>query len=177
MKKIVTLISVFAFVLFLSTGAFAQGKGGGHGQGHAPEVSHGGDHGKAENREAHEGHKEANFEQRIEQNPALKSKLQSMLPAGTDLKTAATGFRNQGQFIAALHVSKNLGIPFDQLKAKMLGTTATPGTTTATTASTAPMSLGKAIHALKPDMSAKDAEAAADEAEKEAKLTVSKPTT
>ena len=174
MKKILTLISVFAFVLFLSTGAFAQGKGGGHGQGHAPEVSHGGDHGKAEN---HEGHKEANFEQRIEQNPALKSKLQSMLPAGTDLKTAATGFRNQGQFIAALHVSKNLGIPFDQLKAKMLGTTATTGTTTATTASTAPMSLGKAILALKPDMSAKDAEAAAAEAEKEVKLTVSKPTT
>jgi hypothetical protein len=176
MKKIVTLISVFAFVLFLSTGAFAQGKGGGHGQGHGPEVSHGGDHGKAENQQAHEGHKDANFEQRIEQNPALKAKLQSMLPAGTDLKTAASGFRNQGQFIAALHVSKNLGIPFDQLKAKMLGTTAATGTT-ATTASTAPMSLGKAILALKPGMSAKDAEAAADEAEKEAKLTVSKPTT
>src|SRR6184192_2166897 len=141
MKKILTLISVFAFVLFLSTGAFAQGKGGGH----APEVSHGGDHGKAEN---HEGHKEANFEQRIEQNPALKSKLQSMLPAGTDLKTAATGFRNQGQFIAALHVSKNLGIPFDQLKAKMTGST--------------PMSLGQAIHALKPNMSEKEADKEAE---------------
>src|SRR5438105_11979482 len=161
MKKILTLISVFAFVLFLSTGAFAQGKGGSHGQGHAPEVSHGGDHGKTEN---HEGHKEANFEQRIEQNPALKSKLQSMLPAGTDLKTAASGFRNQGQFIAALHVSKNLGIPFDQLKAKMTGST--------------PMSLGQAIHALKPNMSEKEADKEAEKAEKEAKVTLkTKPLT
>ena len=33
MKKLLTLVSVFTFVLFLSTGAFAQGKGGGQGQG------------------------------------------------------------------------------------------------------------------------------------------------
>jgi len=157
MKKILTLVSVFTFVLFLSTGAFAQGKGGGQGQGHAPGVDHRGDHEKTENRQAHEAHKEANFEQRIEQNPALKSKLQSMLPAGTDLKTAASGFRNQGQFIAALHVSKNLGIPFDQLKAKMTGST--------------PMSLGQAIHALKPNMSEKEADKEAEKAEKEAKVT------
>src|SRR5438874_12878764 len=161
MKKILTLISVFAFVLFLSTGAFAQGKGGGHGQGHAPDVSHGGHHGKTKN---NEGHKEANFEQRIEQNPALKSKLQSMLPAGTDLKTAASGFRNQGQFIAALHVSKYLGIPFDQLKAKMTGSS--------------PMSLGQAIHALKPNMSENGVHKEAEKAELEAKADIkTKPAT
>ena len=167
MKKILTLITVLSFVLCLNTGAFAQGRVGGHsqGQGHAPEVSHGGDHGKTEKQEAHEGQKDANFEQRIEQNPALKSKVQSMLPAGTDLKTAASGFRNQGQFIAALHASKDLGIPFDQLKTKMTG-------------SNPPMSLGQAIHALKPNLSEKEADKEAEKAETEAKVTLkTKPLT
>ncbi len=163
MKKTLTLISACLFVLYLSTGTFAQGRGGGHGQGRgrAPEVNHGRDHDtdrqSRETHEGHEGHKEANFEQRIEQNPALKSKVESMLPAGTNLKTAAAGFRNQGQFIAALHVSRNLGIPFNQLKAKMTGSN--------------PVSLGQAVHALKPNMSEKDADKEAAKAEKEAKVT------
>jgi hypothetical protein len=37
------------------------------------------------------------------------------------LARAAIEFRNEGQFIAALHISPNLNIPFDQLKAKMTG--------------------------------------------------------
>jgi hypothetical protein len=48
------------------------------------------------------------------------------------------GFKNQGQFIAALHVSRNLNIPFDQLKARMTGSN--------------PESLGKAIHELRPNL-------------------------
>ena len=87
-----------------------------------------------------------------------------MLPAGTNLKTAASGFRNQGQFIAALHVSKNLGIPFDQLKAKMTGSD--------------PMSLGQAIHALKPNMSENGVHKEAEKAELEAKADIkTKPAT
>jgi len=31
------------------------------------------------------------------------------------------GFKNHGQYVAAQHVSENLGIPFEQLKAKMTG--------------------------------------------------------
>src|SRR4051794_18123510 len=54
--------------------------------------------------------------QHVQNDPAFASKLQRLLPPGTDLKTAEAGFKNEGQFIAALHVSKNLGIPFDQLK-------------------------------------------------------------
>ena len=34
--------------------------------------------------------------------------------------TAAAGFRNLGQFVAAVNVSNNLGIPFLQLKSLMV---------------------------------------------------------
>jgi hypothetical protein len=54
---------------------------------------------------------------------------------------AASGFKNRGQFIAALHVSHNLNIPFDQLKADMTGTDHD--------------SLGHAIHELRPDLNSK----------------------
>jgi hypothetical protein len=52
------------------------------------------------------------------------------------VETAAAGFKNQGQFIAALHVSRNLGIPFVDLKAAMTGP--------------AHDSLGQAIQSLRP---------------------------
>jgi len=39
------------------------------------------------------------------------SNSKALLPPGTDLKTAESGFKSHGQFIAALHVSKNLNIP------------------------------------------------------------------
>jgi hypothetical protein len=90
------------------------------------------------------------------QGKPLGDRIQKMLPQGMTLNTASEGFKNQGQFIAAVHVSKNLGIPFAQLKATMLGTptTATSGTnatsTTSTSTSTNPMSLGQAIQRLKP---------------------------
>jgi hypothetical protein len=61
-----------------------------------------------------------------------------LLPAGATLSGAATGFRNEGQFVAALHVAHNLNIPFDQLKAKMTGSD--------------PVSLGKAIQELRPTL-------------------------
>src|SRR5437763_12495753 len=110
MKKIFAFVFGLGVVLYLSASIFAQGKAGGY----SP------DHDKFHVRtEGREDHKDVNFEARIERNPALKAKVESMLPAGMTLKTAASGFRNEGQFIAALHVSKNLGIPFDQLKAKM----------------------------------------------------------
>ena len=72
-------------------------------------------------------------------NAALSARIQPLLPAGSTIATASAGFPNQGEFIAALHVSQNLGIPFDQLKADL--TQAHPD------------SLGQAIHALRPDLS------------------------
>ena len=71
----------------------------------------------------------------LAKNTNLRTKLQSRLPAGTDINVAAAGFRNLGQFVAAVNVSNNLGIPFADLKAKMTGTT--------------PVSLGQAIQQLK----------------------------
>src|SRR2546425_11502781 len=166
MKKIFTLMFGLSLVIFLSSAAFAQGKSGGRGPGGPPEAAHGADHSRDADHdkshakgEARDDHKETNFESRIDRNPALKSKVESMLPAGENLKTAASGFKNRGQFLATLHASKDLGIPFDQLKAKMMGTNP-------------PMSLGQAIHALKPNLSEKDVDKEADKAEKEAKVDV-----
>lgn len=78
---------------------------------------------------------------RVTQNAGLSTQLQPLLPAGDTLAGAAAGFRNQGQFVSALHVAHNLNIPFDQLKAKMTGSDA--------------VSLGKAIQDLRPDLNDK----------------------
>jgi hypothetical protein len=75
---------------------------------------------------------------RVSQNTGLSTQLQPLLPAGATLSGAAAGFRNEGQFAAALHVAHNLNIPFDQLKTKMTGSD--------------PVSLGKAIQELRPTL-------------------------
>ncbi|HEX6313817.1 MAG TPA: hypothetical protein VFZ73_03125 [Gemmatimonadaceae bacterium] len=77
-------------------------------------------------------------QQKLQKNTNLASKLQSRLPAGTDLMTAAAGFKNLGQFVAAVNVSSNLGIPFADLKMKMVDEH---------------LSLGQSIQALKPTAS------------------------
>ncbi len=81
-------------------------------------------------------------------NTKLASKLQTLLgskmvgpspaPYAT-VEAAAQGFKNLGQFVAAVHVCHNLGIPFDTLKQKMMGGD----------------SLGKAIHEMNPNVDAK----------------------
>ena len=76
-----------------------------------------------------------------------------MLPANMTLNTASAGFRNQGQFIAAVHASQNLGIPFADLRAAMLGLP-TPGTTTTPTTPLTRLSLGQAIQKLRPQANA-----------------------
>ncbi len=173
MKRTLTLIFGLSFVLYLSGMMLSQGKGG-HGPGGAPQiqgadhdrdVDHNKTHGKAD---AREDRKEGNFIARIQRNPELSEKLQGLLPKtgpNSTLGGAAMGFRNEGQFIATLHASKDLGIPFDQLKAKMMG-------------SNPPMKLGQAIHALKPNLSEKEVDQVADKAEKEARADErTKPTT
>jgi hypothetical protein len=86
----------------------------------------------------------------LTQNTKLSSNLQSLLPKGTDMQEASSGFKNLGDFVAAVHVSKNLDIPFSELKDKV----------------NSGDSLGKAIHELKPDANAK---AEAKKAKKQAK--------
>jgi hypothetical protein len=77
-------------------------------------------------------------------NPKLEARLLALLPPGSTIQDASAGFKNWGQFVAAAHVSTNLGIPFADLKTAMTGIA--PGATTPTTA---PMSLGQAIQSLK----------------------------
>jgi len=74
----------------------------------------------------------------LKQNTRLSERVAKLLPEGTDVQSAAAGFRNLGEFVAAVHVSHNLGIAFADLKAKI----------------TAGDSLGDAIHALRPSTDA-----------------------
>ena len=92
---------------------------------------------------------------RVSSNHGLMPKVTALLPPGMTLDQASFGFKNQGQFIAALHVSHNLGIPFADLKTAMTGITPvlgpTPLSTPATTSPTTPLlSLGGAINKLRP---------------------------
>ena len=73
----------------------------------------------------------------VPKNPKLQARLQAMLPEGMTLSEGAAGFKNQGQFVAALHVSENHGIPFTELKFRMVDEG---------------MSLGEAIQDVKPTL-------------------------
>ena len=44
---------------------------------------------------------------KISKNPSQLAKVKAMLPTGMTIEEASAGFRNQGQFIAALNASKN----------------------------------------------------------------------
>ncbi len=72
---------------------------------------------------------------KIAAKPQLNGKVTALLPRGMTLEQASFGFKNQGQFIAALHVSRNLGIPFASLKSDMVDKH---------------LSLGQSIQDLKP---------------------------
>ena len=162
MKRIYSIL--LALAITAVPVAYAQhggghGGGGGMGMGGSMSSSHGnsmGTHGNSGNVSDHGSSSSTHSGQKtpgqlLTQNTKLASKLQALLPAGTNLQDAAKGFKNLGQFVAAVHVSHNLGIPFDQLKAKMQGPPSE--------------SLGKAIHQLKPDA---DSKAEAKKGQKEA---------
>ena len=144
-------LTAAAMIAFASAPVFAQHGHGGSASGgmHGSSSMHGNDSGHGNDSATHgdsaghssKGSSESSVSTRLTDNTKLSSKLQSLLPPGTDLQAAAQGFKNLGQFVAAVHVSHNLGIPFDQLKAKMTG----PGAE----------SLGKAIQELKPAADAK----------------------
>jgi len=91
---------------------------------------------------------------KISRKPNLAAKVASRLPPGMTLAQASTGFRNQGQFLAAVNVSKNLGIDFVKLQTAMTGQTVSvdPKTHAITTTPTgdAPLSLGRSIQMLRP---------------------------
>lgn len=89
------------------------------------------------------------------------------------LDMASLGFKNQGQFIAALHVSQNLGIPFIELKSHMV--TITPGAPGEPPTGTQTGSLGRAIQASKASASV-TSEVTRAEAQADADLGIVKST-
>ena len=107
--------------------------------------------------------------QKLTRNTALQSKLTTELKAlgytGTVFE-GAYGFKNLGQFVAAVNVSRNLGIPFEQLKLQMTGLTVN-ASGQVTQSNTPTKSLGQSIQTLKPGA---DAEAAAEQATDEAEV-------
>ena len=52
---------------------------------------------------------------------ALAARLRPLLPAGTTVDAASSGFREQRDFLAAVHAAHNLNIPFSKVKAQMTG--------------------------------------------------------
>ena len=126
-----------------------QGKGGGQGRrmGGPPsgtpqsrgqgQQAHGANPAKSGGQGAHGSGQSA--VEHLQRHPEQAARVQQMLPPGTDMNSAADGFKNFGQFVSAVQVSKNLNIPFDQLKMKTTGSEA--------------KSLGDAIHELRPNLS------------------------
>jgi hypothetical protein len=137
---VIRVLASAVMVIWIGTGAVRAQAGASH----APNPPHvdNGNHGSSAS---------LTISQRIEANPQLASRLQALLPAGMTLDQAAAGFKNQGQFIAALHVAHNLGIPFAELQTDMTGPN--------------PDSLGQAIQILKPKA---DASAEVKKADQEA---------
>jgi hypothetical protein len=93
-------------------------------------------------------------QQKLQGNTNLASKVSDRLPAGTNLMTASAGFRNLGQFVAAVNVSNDQQIPFAELKKRMVGDG---------------MSLGRAMQDLRP---ASDSRIIAQRAENDAAATI-----
>jgi hypothetical protein len=173
MRRLTIFVAVLAAALILTeTNAFAQRNYGGGGriretpgmrgrggQGHERKTNYGrvrsGTRGSKGSVELN-GRKSVN--DRLSRNTKLSGRLQTLLP-GQDLEIASSGFKNLGQFVAAVHVSKNLDIPFEDLKYQM-------------TNPDSPKSLGKAIRQLRPDASSRrEARKAKKQAKKDLKET------
>jgi hypothetical protein len=155
MKRTTICLAVFAVLLYAGgIPAFGQrghgggppaGFGGGAGAGAGTGMSHepSGTFGpsspanSAHSSQPDTGRKSVN--DLLAQNTKLSSQISDL--TGRSSTDACSGFKNLGQCVAAAHVSKNLGIPFDTLKGKVTG----PGSE----------KLGQAIHDLNPNVDSK----------------------
>jgi hypothetical protein len=75
-------------------------------------------------------------QQALRRNPNLAERIAARLPARIDVYWASSGFRNLGQFVAAVNAAHHLKIPFMTLKSRLLDDR---------------MSLGQAIRDLRPE--------------------------
>ena len=159
-QKALFLTTLMALLLAVSLPLAAapggQGKGGGNqDKGNQDKGNQGGKSKGEQTRSGEKGAKNKTPADQLTANPKLADKLGALLPAGTDVLAASAGFRNLGQFVAAVHVSKNLGLSFDALKVEMVDNK---------------LSLGQAILKLKPTVNATtEAQKAEREAENDLK--------
>jgi hypothetical protein len=56
----------------------------------------------------------------LQRNLVLADSLRGRLPTGTDLYAAAGGFRRLELFVATVHASTNIEIPFSELKRRIV---------------------------------------------------------
>lgn len=115
-----------------------QGQGGGQGQGKANPASPSKPSADQTKEKEQARAKSRAATDELRKNPKLAESMSDLLP-GQNLETASSGFRNVGQFMAAAQVSKNTGIPFAELKARMVDRD---------------MSLGQAIKDARPELDA-----------------------
>lgn len=175
MKKRLTAalaVTAAAFLLgVMPAAAQGQGQQGGH-PGAGAAASHEpmgmgnamSNHGSMKNTNNSTARGPKTLDEMLTQNTKLSSNLAALLPTGTNLQLAAQGFKNLGQFVAAVHVAHNLGIPFACLKADMTDTPP-PAPTGGATGVTCPdgtgtgpkaLNLGASIQGLKPAMTKSD---------------------
>ncbi len=166
-RSILTAASLAAILCFGTSPALAQhGHSGGQGQGagasgsHVPMGSNSPSMGKSANAHSNNAASSSSATDLLTRNTKLDSnltsKLQSkgLIPAGSDLKDVCKDFSNLGRCMSAIHVSHNLNIPFDCLKADVTGMAPAAGATCPDGTGASKMSLGKAIHTLSPNANA-----------------------
>jgi hypothetical protein len=138
MKRLITLAVVAALFLAVSPLLAQRGRGGGSG-GTGGMGLPGTQGTKQQDKMPKQDKRDRgpSVAEQLVARPSLASKLESELPPGTNLQRASQGFDDLGRFVAAVHVAHNLGIPFSQLRSKVVGRS--------------PVSLGKAVRTLKPD--------------------------
>ena len=59
-------------------------------------------------------------QQDLQRNNVLANTLRGRLPPGTDLTAAAGGFRRLELFVATVHASNNVAVPFAELKRRIV---------------------------------------------------------
>lgn len=167
MKRAILLGSAFAVSLCVSgLPLLAQmGGGGGMGQGgnlNPPAVSGNINRGDLERTGMQNGpnsgmkHPHKTLAQQLEANAKLSKTLQDLLPAGEKVQDAVSGFDNLEEFAAAVHISHNLKIPFDQFKAKVKKGD----------------NLNKAVRTLNPKLSHKEVKSEVKKGKKQAKADI-----
>ncbi len=166
-RSILTAASLAAILCFGTSPALAQhGHSGGQGQGagasgsHVPMGGNAPSTGKSANAHSSNAASSSSPTDLLTRNAkldsTLTSKLQSkgLIPAGSDLKDVCKDFSNLGRCISAIHVSHNLNVSFDCLKADVTGTAPAAGATCPDGTGASKLSLGKAIQTLSPNANA-----------------------